>query len=184
MSGGSARAPRLALRLSLALALALALLPAGCGKKDPGPTAEELAYRFRDIYPYPAITGGGRQDEAGSLRPLREGYLTYIEGLDFDAAAAEFARVARVNPGLTEARLLQGISLVLGGRTAEAVPVLEQVVDEFGSFPPARWFLGQALFSEGRSEEALEQMRGVRDLGGEYADEAAEILQAAARHAE
>jgi tetratricopeptide (TPR) repeat protein len=164
-----------------AAALLALLVTVACGR-DPGPTAEETAYRFRDIYPYPAITGGGAEGESGLLAPLRPGYLVYIEGQDFDAAAAEFARVAAAYPDLTEARLLQGISLVLGGRTAEAIPVLEDVVAQYGGFPAARWFLGQALFSEGRTDEALQQMRAVRDLDGEYADWAAEVLAAGDRH--
>lgn len=161
--------------------LACGLLLAGCAK-DPGPTAEELAYEFRDIYPVAAITGSGAEGEAELLRPLHSGYLTYISGEDFDGAAAEFARVAQAHPELIEAELLQGISLVLAGRTAEAVPVLQGVVDSHGHFPPARWFLGQALFSEGRTDEAVEQMNEVRLLNEDYAAEATQIVEAHGRH--
>ena len=165
---------------ALAALLALALLAPGCRKKDEGPqpTAEELAYQFRDVYPYPAITGGGSPEEAQQLRPLRDAYLTYIEAKDFNAAAAAFAEVAKDYPELTEARLLQGISLELAERHGEAIQVLSGVVEEYPGYPVARWFLGQAMFSSKRKAEALEQMREVRAIGGEYSQKAAMILAA------
>jgi hypothetical protein len=156
------------------------VLATGCAR-DAGPSAEELAYEFRDIYPVPAITGSGAEGESEMLRPLHSGYLTYISGEDFDGAAAEFARVGKAHPELIEADLLQGISLVLAGRSAEAVPVLQAVVESHGHFPPARWFLAQALFSEGRGAEAMEQMNEVRLLNEDYAAEATQIVEAHAR---
>lgn len=164
-------------RLAAPVLLLLALALAGCREKAPsGPSAEELAYQFRDVYPYPAVTGGGSPEEAAMLRPLRDAYLTYIERVDFNAAAAQFAEVAEKHPDLTEARLLQGISLVLAERPGEAIQVLTPVVEQYPGYPVSRWFLGQALFSAGRHEEALEQMREVRAIGGEYSEKAAQVL--------
>jgi hypothetical protein len=171
----SAALARVALTLTLAFGLAL-----GC-HRTPSPAPEDVAYRFRDVFPYPAITGGG-DVEAPELRPLLDGYLLYVGREDFSAAAAEFDRVAARHPDLLEARLLQGISLVLAAREAEAVPVLEGVVAARPAYAPARWYLGSALLALGRRADGLAQMEEVRNLGSVYADEASQVLAAARKN--
>ena len=169
---------RARLRLTLASALALgALTGAGCHRKRVHrPSAEETAYQFRDVFPYPAITGDG--DDTTRLQPLLDGYLIYIGDKDFDAAAAEFAKVAKQHPDLGEARLLEGISLELAGHAAPAIPLLQGVVAERSQYAPAHWFLGKALFESGRHDEAMSEMRTVSTLGGLYAKEADKVLEA------
>lgn len=168
-----ARTGRTRMRVAAAL-LPLALLAAvGCQERK---TPEETAYEFRDVFPYPAITGDG--DDTSRLAPLLQGYLIYIKREDFSAAAAEFERVARKHADLPEARLLQGFSLVLADRPADAIPVLEAFVAETPGYAPAHWFLGQAYFSVGRRDDAMASMRTVASLGSLYAAEARKVLAA------
>lgn len=164
------RAPRTALAALAVLSLA------ACGDPAPAPTPEAVAWELRDVFPYPVVAGGGA--EAPELAPLLDPYLVYIGREDFDGAAAGFAAAAEQNPELLEARLLQGISLVLADRDREAVPVLRQVVSERPAYAPARWFLAQALLVLGRREEAFIELREVAVLGGPYADEARSVLAA------
>lgn len=147
--------------------------------REPRVAPGEQARRFLDVFPYPALSATD-SDVHARLAPLQAGYLIYIRAADFPAAAAEFERVAREHPDMVEARFLQGVSLVLADRPAEAVPVLEGVVAEAPAYAPGRWFLGQAYFAVREDDKALAQMREVAALGELYSTEARKVLAAAA----
>jgi hypothetical protein len=157
-------------------ACAAALVSGAACRKEPEPkvTYAQEALKFLDVFPFPALSGADK-DDGQHLSPLQDGYLKYISR-DFTASAAEFHRVAAEHPDLVEARFLEGVSLVLGDRPAEAVPVLERVVAEAPRYAPGRWFLGQAYFATQAEAKALEQLREVEALGSEYAAEARKIL--------
>ena len=160
-------------------ALLLLAAPPGCRpSRTPSVPPAEQARKFLDVFPYPALSQAD-SDIHARLAPLQAGYLIYIQATDFPAAAAEFARVARENPGMVEARFLQGVSLVLAERPAEAVPVLEGVVKESPAYAPGRWFLGQGYFAIHEDAKAMEQMREVAALGELYAAEARKVVTAA-----
>jgi len=160
--------------LTTLLLVATAFVP-GC-RREQKLTPEQTAYQFRDVFPYPAVTGDG--DDNSRMSPLLDGYLIYIGAKDFPAAAASFERAAKKHPDLVEARLLQGISLVLAERPAEAIAPLESVVRETPQYPPGRWWLGKAYFQAGRRDDAMEQIRDVASAGGLYANEARMVLDA------
>ena len=164
-------------RPTWAILLAAAVLAPGC-RHETKLTPAQTAYQFRDVFPYPAVTGDG--DDTSRLAPLLDGYLVYVGAKDFPAAAASFERAAKAHPDLVEARLLQGISLVLAERPAEAIGPLESVVREEPGYPPARWWLGKAYFQAGRHDEAMAQIREVASAGGLYAKEARAVLSAGA----
>lgn len=164
------------LRLLPALLILAAAFTGGCARRAPKPTPEEMAYRFRDVFPYPAVTGDG--DDTSRLAPLLDGYLIYIGAKDFPAAAASFERAVKAHPDLTEARLLQGISLVLAERPKEAIAPLEAVVAERPQYAPGRWWLGKAYFQSGRHDDAMAQIREVAAAGGLYSKEARLVLDA------
>lgn len=168
---------RMRYRLLTTLLLAATAFVPGC-RREPNLAPEQTAYQFRDVFPYPAVTGDG--DDASRLAPLLDGYLTYIGAKDFPAAAASFERAAKAHPDLTEARLLQGISLVLAERPVEAVAPLQSVLREHPNYAPARWWLGKAYFQSGRRDEAMAQIREVASAGGLYAKEARLVLDSGA----
>ena len=156
--------------------LVVVVIAGACVRKaPPRPTAKETAYKFRDIFPFPVIGDEG-------LTELQKGYFIYAKGEDFNAAAAEFERVARQHPQMTEARLLQGIALVLADRDADAIPLLEGVVVERPGYAPAQWFLGQAYFAVGRDADAIDKMKTVVSINGLYAKEAHAVLDARDGH--
>ena len=172
------RRPPFAVRI-LALGLvALALLGGASCRKKPKLTAAQQALVLRDVFPYPVITQSDT-DEGARLVPLREPYLLYISEKNFNAAAQQFDAVAKAHPDVPEARFLEGVSLVLAERPADAITVLEPFVASTPSYSPARWFLGQAYFAVGKDEEALEQMRAVKAAGQLYAEDAAKVVAAA-----
>jgi tetratricopeptide (TPR) repeat protein len=164
-------------RVLTSVLVLLAAFASGC-HREKKLTPAETAYQFRDVFPYPAVTGDG--DDTSRLAPLLDGYLTYIGAKDFPAAAASFEKAAKAHPDLVEARLLQGISLVLAERPAEAIAPLESVVRETPNYPPAKWWLGKAYFQAGRHDEAMAQIREVASAGGLYAKEARAVLDAGA----
>ena len=166
-------------RVGLLLAALLVFGLPGCRSPEPPrlPPREE-ALRLLDVFHYPVLSETDK-DVHARLAPLQPGYLIYIGRTDFPGAAAEFARVAREHPDMVEARFLQGVSLVLADRPADAVPVLEGVVRESPAYAPGRWFLGQAYFAIHQDEKALEQMREVAALGDLYAPEARKVVAAA-----
>jgi tetratricopeptide (TPR) repeat protein len=164
-------------RLLGTILLAAAAIAAGC-RHETKLSPEQVAYRFRDVFPYPAVTGDG--DDTSRLAPLLDGYLIYVGAKDFPAAAASFERAAKAHPDLVEARLLQGISLVLAERPAEAIGPLESVVREQPDYAPGRWWLGKAYFQAGRHDDAMAQIRQVASAGGLYAKEARAVLGAGA----
>jgi thioredoxin-like negative regulator of GroEL len=163
-----------ALRLAALIALPLALAATSCKRTPPQRTPEEVAYQFRDVMPYAGVTEGA---DAERLSPLVSAYLTYISAKDFDAAAQQFEAVARRHPDMTEARLLQGISLVLAERPTDAVGPLESVVKDTPRSGAAHWWLAKALFQTNRRDEALAHVRQVADLGGPYTAEAQRVLE-------
>ncbi len=163
----------------LGLAIALLVLGGSCRREEPPRlTPAETAYQFRDVFPYPAITGDG--DDSSRLAPLFDGYLIYVGAQDFPAAAAAFEKAAKEHPDLLEARLLQGISLVLAERPQEAIAPLESVARERPEYAPGRWWLGKAYFQTGREAEAMREIAEVKALGNLYAKEARLVLEAGA----
>jgi Flp pilus assembly protein TadD len=150
-------------------------LATSCKEEPPRRTPEEVAYEFRDVMPYPGITEGS---EAESLAPLVSPYLVYIQGNDFPRAAAEFGAVAKAHPDMAEARLLQGIALVLAERPQDAIEPLESVVKASPRNAPARWWLAKALFQTGLRDQALIHVREVAAANGPYEREASRVLAA------
>ncbi|MEM7244225.1 MAG: tetratricopeptide repeat protein [Acidobacteriota bacterium] len=163
--------------------LCLGVATTACRRESTPKTARDWARALLDKYPYPAVTGADGQGEDGRLAPLLDSYLLYLSAESDEellAAAASFDEVVTEIPDLTEAHLLRGVCLVLAQRHQEALAPLEAVVAEAPRFPPARWFLAQALFGLGRDEEALGHLPVIVEIGGEYAPEADQILAVAA----
>ena len=87
---------------------------------------------------------GGERALQESLE-LRPGDASALEALgrsqaarrDFEAAAATYRTLAREAPDRADVRFGLALSLTLGGRCADARPVLDEAVDRFGSSDPA-----------------------------------------------
>lgn len=80
-------------------------------------------------------------------------------------AAEELARTAvRLNPGNLFGRIVLGMTLVRAEKSAEAVDVLEALVEDEPEFAYAHYFLGLAYQAEGRFDQAHNSLETFLDL--------------------
>lgn len=110
-------------------------------------------------------------DRAGALAPMRADIQfnlgLALEARDAERAAGAYARALALWPGYEDA----GVNLALlhraGGRSGDAIGVLQSVVSANGKAPRASFELARALEQAGRGEDALEHYRRVWRAGGE-----------------
>jgi len=116
---------------------------------------------------------------------FREGMEAYAAG-DYAAAAGRLAQAVRAGEAepawsnLTQARLYLGVSLLMTGKAAEAVPYLAQV--RGSPLRPladrASWYLAQAYLLLEDPGSALPALEGLASGGSAYADPASRQVSA------
>lgn len=89
---------------------------------------------------------------------------------DLEAAADQYSRALRINPGSARANQLLGGLLHRVGSSEAALPYLERAVEADPGDPRIRNEYGVALAGAGREVEALEQFRRAAELDPLYAE--------------
>lgn len=144
-----------------------------------GKLAIELAERGRRPEALAELAEMARVARDASVRHFALSYWHLFQGRPEEALAnAREAVRIKASPDL---RRHLGLQLVVTGRTAEAVPVLERLVRESPADPDYRYWLGRALAAQGRVDEAEAQLTEALRLAP--SDAAARDALAAARAA-
>jgi tetratricopeptide (TPR) repeat protein len=112
---------------------------------------------------------------------LSEGLAAYGRG-DYAAAEAALARHLSSEPRDARALYYRGVSLVLLGRTAEAIAPLESAAASPSSPGGARWYLALARLKTGGGDAALRDLDAVAAAPGPHREEAARLAEEV-RHA-
>lgn len=119
---------------------------------------------------------GKQAPEAQSTLPLA---MEPYERDDFAEAERRLAELLARNPGEAEAHFYRGVSLLMLGRTPEAVAPLRAAIKtgEGALVAGARWYLAIALLKHGQPTEALEQLDALSAAPGARRAEAAQLRQ-------
>jgi tetratricopeptide (TPR) repeat protein len=98
---------------------------------------------------------------------VRERWNDYGIGLllqgDLKAAEAAFLKVTKMDPGYADGPVNVARARIQEGNIADAIPMLEAALRVNGGLASAHFFLGSALKTLGRYDEALQQLRLASD---------------------
>ncbi|MER3483132.1 MAG: cystathionine beta-synthase [Meiothermus sp.] len=86
---------------------------------------------------------------------------------DFERAIPAYIKVAELEPKNPVAVRRLGVLLFMGGRTQQAVPILEVATKADPNEPEGWLFLGNAYFQLGKPKEAIRAWEGYLKAGGE-----------------
>lgn len=102
-----------------------------------------------------------------SSRKLREAIKHYTAG-EFEEAAAAFQQLRRDGMNEVSIRFYEGVSLLASDQPAEAAGMFRDLKEEDGHLlnEQSTWYLGLALWKDGRKKEALEIFQSIQP--GEY----------------
>lgn len=119
---------------------------------------------------------GKPEPEAQSTLPLA---MEPYERDDFAETERRLAELLARNPRESEAHFYRGVSLLMLGRTAEAIAPLQAAIrtGEGAAVAEARWYLALALLKHGQPTKALEQLDSLSAAPGAHRAEAGKIRQ-------
>jgi cytochrome c-type biogenesis protein CcmH/NrfG len=86
---------------------------------------------------------------------------------DFERAVPAYIKAAELEPKNPVALRRLGILLFMGGRPAQAIPILEIATKAQPGEPEGWLFLGNAYFQSGKPQEAIRAWEGYLRAGGE-----------------
>ena len=127
--------------------------------KVPSYAQVKAFYALPAIVPLCAAAGYGFELVARRTK-IGSGILAVALGVWALDAYASFWIV----PGATETLTSLGVEKVMGGKSAEAVPILERAVAKGPASANSRFWLGYALYDAGRRAESDEQNRRALEL--------------------
>jgi tetratricopeptide (TPR) repeat protein len=117
----------------------------------------------------------GTTDEASAL--FREGMRAYVAG-DYQAAAAELERAAKLDSSRPDIAYFLGIARLMNGNTAEAIGALERTI-AMGDSPflgDAHFYLAKAHLTDGDVASARSELEAAAALAGGGQSEAVRLL--------
>ncbi len=117
---------------------------------------------------------GKQPPEAQSTLPLA---MEPYERDDFAEAERRLAELLARNPGEAEAHFYRGVSLLMLGRTPEAIAPLQAAIKtgEAALVAEARWYLALTHLKHGQPTEALEQLDALSAEPGAHREEAEQL---------
>jgi tetratricopeptide (TPR) repeat protein len=99
---------------------------------------------------------------------LSQAMSPYTQG-DFSEAERRLGAYLEERPGDRRAQLYRGVSLLLLGRTDEAIPPLESATAAAGSLgAEARWYLSLGLLKAGDTTRALAELDAVAQQSAQH----------------
>ncbi len=102
-----------------------------------------------------------------------QAYLLHVEGR-FDEAVAAYKALMQAAPGTTHYHVELARNLILTARSAEAAPLLEEVIKRGDGAVPRfvpYWQLGQAFLRLGRNDEAIQALLAAREQSSGFIPE-------------
>ena len=141
---------------------------------------QQIFLSYFDTYPN-ALTQTNRSDSSPDVISEQATAMQYYESGDFSQAATAFTGLLAsdsINENRTALMFYRGISYLGANQATEATDDLNTVAQNADSLlaEPATWYLGLSYLRAGQVAEAQKVFIRLRDAGGDYADQAARLL--------
>jgi hypothetical protein len=122
--------------------------------------------------------GGANVPRSPKLSPFAQAMRPYDRN-DFAEAEQRLAQFLEQNPGHAQAHFYRGVSLLLLGRTAEAIASLQTAIKHGpgGVSEEAHWYLALAYLKTGEPSKALGHLDAVVETSGKHHPQALQLRQ-------
>ena len=132
--------------------------------------------------PYPNTLTQTSRGEAAAAAAERKQAMQYYESGDFPRAATALTGLLAsdsIEGSRTALMFYRGISYLGSEQTEQAITDLNTVAQNADSLlaEPATWYLGLGYLRAGQVAQAKEILTQLRDVGGDYAVQAAKLLE-------
>lgn len=140
-----------------------------------GSNYSQLADKYYKTYePITAVRSGDQP-----LDQLLAEAFDMFTRKDFNKAARKFQDLLVLNPSNNMARFYLGISLMENGKPAEAIPHMQEIVDQKDVLykNQAEWYMALCFLKTNEKEKAIKHLKSLVSNSGHYKDQAQKLIK-------